>query len=237
MTEIKIANVGSQDTEGDQSGQERIMRSIRGSTVAIALLAATAAIGGPAAGQERWLVRARAVRLVPADNSTAIPALGVPEDAIDVSSKTIPDVDISYFLTPNIGIELVLTVPQKHHVSIDGVGRIGSFKHLPPTLLAQYHFLPDARFSPYVGAGINYTIIYDDKITVPGVGNLRTENSSIGPAVQIGADYHLDRNWLLNVDFKYIGLRTDVKVESTATKVTKVKVDPFLFGIGIGYRF
>jgi outer membrane protein len=213
------------------------MRSIRGSTVAIALLAATAAISGPAAGQEGWLVRARAVRLVPADESSAIPALGVPGDAIDINSKTIPDVDVSYFMTPNFALELVLTVPQKQRVSIDGVGRIGSFRHLPPTLLAQYHFLPDSQFSPYVGAGINYTLIYHDRITVPGVGNLRTENSSVGPAVQIGADYHLDRNWLLNVDFKYIGIRTDVKLESTATKVTKVKVDPFLFGIGIGYRF
>ncbi len=35
--------------------------------------------------------------------------------------------------------------------------KIGTLKHLPPTLLAQYHFTNLGAFKPYVGAGINYT--------------------------------------------------------------------------------
>ena len=34
---------------------------------------------------------------------------------------------------------------------------IGSFKHLPPTLTAQYHFTNLNGFKPYLGAGVNYT--------------------------------------------------------------------------------
>ena len=55
--------------------------------------------------------------------------------------KTIPELDISYFFTPNIAAELVLTVPQEHRVYLNGTD-IGSFKHLPPTLTLQYHFMP-----------------------------------------------------------------------------------------------
>ena len=99
-------------------------------------------------------VRARAVHLDPADKSDPVGGTGA-SDRISVSSKTIPELDVSYFFTKNIAAELVLTYPQKHDVSLDGA-KIGTVKHLPPTLLVQYHFLPDASFRPYVGAGVNY---------------------------------------------------------------------------------
>ena len=109
------------------------------------------------AQQSPWLVRARAVHLSPADKSDPIGGVGA-SDRLTVSSKTIPEIDISYFFTPNIAAELILTYPQKHDVMLDGA-KIGTFKHLPPTLTAQYHFMPDAQINPYVGAGINYTNI------------------------------------------------------------------------------
>ena len=87
-----------------------------------------------------WQVRVRAVHLNPADKSDPLGGVGA-SDRIGVSNKTIPEVDISYFVTPNISAELVLTYPQKHDVTLDGQ-KIGTFKHLPPTLLAQYHFTP-----------------------------------------------------------------------------------------------
>ena len=122
--------------------------------VATTLLGTLCAV--PALAQEtqgNWLVRARAVRLDPANKSDAIGALAVPEDAITINNKTIPEVDITYFFTPNIAAELVLTVPQKQRVTIEqsalgGPVDIGTFKHLPPTLTLQYHFLPEGTFRP-----------------------------------------------------------------------------------------
>ena len=116
-------------------------------------------LGGVALGamaqETPWQVRARAVHINPADKSDPIGGVG-PSDLITVSSKTIPEVDISYFFTPNISTELVLTYPQKHDVYVDGQS-VGTFKHLPPTLLAQYHFTPSSQVSPYVGVGVNWT--------------------------------------------------------------------------------
>jgi outer membrane protein len=191
-------------------------------------------LGGVALGamaqETPWQVRARAVHINPADKSDPIGGVG-PSDLITVSSKTIPEVDISYFFTPNISTELVLTYPQKHDVYVDGQS-VGTFKHLPPTLLAQYHFTPSSQVSPYVGVGVNWTTFSKNKI-LDGQGSL--EHDSFGLALQAGLDYKLDKNWSINVDIKKVQIRSDVLV--AGTKVSKVKVDPVLFGVGVGYRF
>ncbi|MBC3883757.1 OmpW/AlkL family protein [Undibacterium griseum] len=182
------------------------------------------------AQQSPWMVRARVVNISPANGSDPVGGVGA-ADRIAVSNKTIPEVDISYFVTPNWSAELVLTYPQKHDVTLDGA-TIGSFKHLPPTLTAQYHFTPDAAFSPYIGAGVNYTRISDVNL-LKGAADL--EKSSVGFAVQAGVDFKLDKNWSLNLDVKKVQIRSDVT--AGGTKISAVKVDPWLVGVGVGYRF
>jgi outer membrane protein len=177
-----------------------------------------------------WQVRARAVHINPADKSDPVGGTGA-SDRIGVSDKTIPEVDITYFVTPNISAELVLTYPQKHDVYLDGK-TIGTFKHLPPTLLAQYHFSPSSQVSPYIGLGVNWTTFSKNKI-LNGAGSL--EHDSFGLAAQAGVDFKLDKNWSLNLDIKKVQIRSDVMI--SGAKVSKAKVDPVLFGVGVGYRF
>jgi outer membrane protein len=202
-----------------------------------------ALIALPAQAQEaqgNWLVRARAVRIDPANHSDAIGALAIPADAITVNDKTIPEVDITYFFTPNIATELVLTVPQKQTVTVEqsalgGPVAIGSFKHLPPSLMLQYHFAPDAQIRPYVGAGVNYTRISSVNLNVPTVGRLDLDHNSFGLAVGAGVDFAVAKNVFLNFDVKKVQIRTDVSLGGT--KLSTVKVDPWLIGVGVGYRF
>ncbi|MCA3221405.1 MAG: OmpW family protein [Burkholderiales bacterium] len=206
---------------------------------ALALAAAAVAVIVPdlaSAQAGTVVVRGRVTQIAPADKSDPIPALGVRADAITVSDKTISEVDFTYFLTDNFAAELILTYPQRHDVSLNGT-KIGSFKHLPPTLLAQYHFNPRGQFNPYVGAGINYTLISSVDLTVPGVGALDLEDSSVGYALQLGLDYNIDKNWSLNFDAKFVQIQSDVKLKATGATVSKVKVDPYLWSIGVGYRF
>lgn len=205
-----------------------------------AALLAPSAQAQTADTQGPWLVRLRAVRLDMANKSDAIPSLAVPQNAITVNDKTIPEVDVSYFFTPNIAAELVLTVPQKQRVTVQqsalgGPTDIGSFKHLPPTLMLQYHFRPDATVRPYVGAGINYTRLSGVNLYVPTVGRLDLDRNSWGLAVGGGVDIALAKNWFLNLDVKKVQIRSDVKLGTQ--KVSQVKVDPWLFGVGVGYRF
>lgn len=190
------------------------------------------AAGTPAGAQPEgnWMVRLRGTYLDVAQKSDPVGGVGA-SDRIGVNNKWIPELDVTYFFTPHLAAELVLTIPQKHDVHLDG-NRIGSFKHLPPTLLVQYHLLPHATFRPYVGAGLNFTRIWGADIA----GNtLSLDRWSIAPALQIGMDYRLTRNWYLNADIKKVWLSTDVK--AAGAKVSEVKLDPWLFSVGVGYRF
>lgn len=105
--------------------------------------------------------------------------------------------------------------------------KIGSLKHLPPSLLLQYHFTNFGAFKPYVGAGVNYTRFSSVKLPA----GLDVKRNSWGGALQVGFDYALDKNWSLNVDVKKVYIDTDVRGVGT------FKVDPVLFGVGVGYRF
>jgi outer membrane protein len=204
--------------------------------LALMVMAAGSVSTAARADEGSWLVRARAVRLHMADQSEAIPSLGVPSDAIQANDKTIPEIDITYFFTKNIAAELILTVPQKQDVTLSGA-KIGTFKHLPPTLTVQYHFLPDGMVRPYVGAGVNYTRISSVALNVPGVGDLDLESSSLGGALQVGVDVKVADNLFVNLDVKKVWISSDVMLKSTGAKVSSVTLDPIAFSVGIGYRF
>jgi outer membrane protein len=215
---------------------------------AIAGVCATAALGlasfsvqAQTAQEGPWLVRVRAVHLQSAnDNSdklhnTLTSVVGKPADA-SINDKWLPELDISYFITPNIAAELVLTYPQKQDLSVTGVGKIGSFKHLPPTLSAQYHFSPTSMFRPYIGLGVNYTNISDVKFDSNVAAlNLGLKHNSWGLSAQIGADIEVAKNLYLNVDIKKVQIKTTVY--SNGADIGEFKVDPLLVGVGLGMRF
>jgi outer membrane protein len=195
------------------------------------MMAVIGLVGSNVMAQESpLLVRARAVYIDPANQSAPVGGAGA-SDRIHASTKTIPELDVSYFFTPNWAAELILTYPQKHDVTLDGA-KIGSFKHLPPTLTAQYHFLPGANINPYVGAGVNYTLISSVSL-LNGAGSL--EHDSMGLALQAGVDFKLDKNWSINLDVKKVQIRSDVNI--SGVRASEVKVDPLLVGVGVGYRF
>jgi outer membrane protein len=168
------------------------------------------------------LVRARAVHLDSANkDSTGL--------NLSVNNKWLPEVDVSYFFSPNLAVELILTVPQKHSVSA-GDTRIGSLRHLPPTLSLQYHFA-GAGFKPYVGAGLNYTRF--SSVHLPDGVDIK--RNSVGMSLQAGVDIPLDKNLYLNLDVKKVYLGT--KVSAGGSELGKFKVDPLLIGVGLGWRF
>jgi outer membrane protein len=197
-------------------------------TKQLIVIAALASCGlGVAQAQTQessWMVRARAVHLDMSNKDGT--GLG-----LTVNNRTIPEVDLSYFFSPNLAIELVLTVPQRQIVSSNGI-EIGTFKHLPPSLIMQYHFTGQQGIKPYVGAGLNYTHISSVNI-LSGAGGL--DSHSWGAALQAGVDFPLDRNWSLNLDLKKIYLKTDVY--ASGINAGTLKLNPVMAGIGLGYRF
>jgi outer membrane protein len=153
---------------------------------------------------------------------------------LNVNDKTIPELDVSYFLNKNVAAELILTVPQKQHVYSNATD-LGTFKHLPPTLTLQYHFTDLHGYKPYVGAGVNYTRINQENLSTNGVNRVTLSNSSVGLALQAGVDLPLTKQLSLNLDVKKVQLKTKVYVDGVDHGT--LKLDPVLVGVGVGYRF
>jgi outer membrane protein len=114
---------------------------------------------------------------------------------------------------------------------------------LPPTLTLQYHFAPEGRIRPYVGAGVNYTLFYSEKAsdgleTAVGPTKVRMSDS-FGYAVQAGVDVPIGKRTFFNLDVKYIDIDTTARIDTTAigTQRLRMHLDPLVFGIGFGMKF
>jgi len=182
-------------------------------------------------GDSPWLVRIRALGIIPetGGSSTSL----TPSGSLKIDNTVVPELDISYFFTQNISTELVLATSKHTVKSTTGNNNLGSVWVLPPTLTAQYHFLTDQKFQPYLGAGVNYTHFYN---TDAGAFSEIHYKDTFGPALQAGADYKLDNHWLLNIDVKQVWIQPDVSVNSGAV-TAKAHINPLLIGAGVGYRF
>lgn len=177
-----------------------------------------------------WMVRGRVLGMIPDENDGR---LGGAPAGLRVNNAVMPELDFSYFFTDNFAAELILAATP-HDVSLSGTGKITELWVLPPTLTFQYHHHMGA-FKPYVGVGVNYTIILDSDGTA-AIGGVDSWEDAFGFAVQFGFDYALDDRWSLNFDVKKIWLNLDAKVTAAGTKAS-VDLDPWVIGAGLGYRF
>ncbi|WP_034057909.1 OmpW/AlkL family protein [Lacinutrix jangbogonensis] len=184
----------------------------------------------------KFQVRLRALAVVPNESAT-IETIG--GDAT-ITNAYVPELDLTYFFTKNIAAELILATTQHDVNAISTVAGdipLGDVRLLPPTLTVQYHFDGDL-VHPYVGAGINYTLFFD--ANSGPVADKVDYDSALGFAFQIGFDFDINDKWFINLDAKYLMLNTDVTVNATtalgATVGAEVDINPFIAGIGIGYR-
>ncbi|UUY08870.1 outer membrane beta-barrel protein [Pseudomonas sp. J452] len=203
------------------------------------------------------IVRAGAITVAPVEDSSELQVGGadVAGTKATVESDTQLGLNFAYMVTNNIGIELLAASPFTHEVGVRGVdaalgtpagtidGRLGETKQLPPTLSAIYYPLDSqSAFQPYLGLGINYTVMFDEDLSsrqeANGFSNLDIDDSW-GLSYQVGMDYMLSDNLLLNAQVRYI----DIDVTATLDHNTlgdvevDVDIDPFVYMIGLGYKF
>ena len=182
-----------------------------------------------------WQVRVRALGVI-TENSGSVN--GISGSDLSYSDTVVPELDITYYFTDNIAAELILGTTfadVNGEGTIDGLGKIGSAWLLPPTLTLQYHFTNFGDFKPYVGAGVNYTIFYNQ--SSDSADKLHIENT-FGLAVQAGFDYMLDDHWGVNLDVKKLFLEPDYDVTVAGNKLHgTAELNPWLIGAGITYRF
>jgi outer membrane protein len=191
--------------------------------VALLLAGSVTGVMAQSMSESPWQIRLRSVHLDSVNKDTT--PLG-----LSIDNKSFATIDFSYFFNKNLAAELSLTSDQKQRVYANGTD-IGSFKHLPPTLLLQYHFTDFDGFKPYVGGGIAYT--HFSSVSLPPGVTLDSHNW--GTAFQVGVDFPIDKNWSINLDVKKAYIRTDVYADGSS--LGRLRVDPLVYGVGIGYRY
>ena len=159
---------------------------------------------------------------------------------VEVESGSSVMLDLTYFFTPNLAFDILGAFPFTHDIVVVVEGdelQIAETRHLPPTFSLQYHFLPEGRFQPYVGVGVNWTTFFNtdtiDELANEGI-NLNLDDS-FGLAAQLGADFLVGDDWLVNVDVRHIDIETDAELGSL--EIGGVAIDPWVFSINLGYKF
>lgn len=175
-----------------------------------------------AASDSPWLVRAGISQVEPKSNNGSLGG------GVAVDRQIGPSLNVAYFFSPNIAVDVLGALPFEHDISIGGV-YAGSTKHVPPTVSLQYHFLPDAAVQPFVGVGANYTFFTDEKL-----GGVKLKDS-FGAAAQIGIDIPLNKQWLVGLDARYIDIDTTAKLGGV--DIGDVHIDPMVYSLNMGYRF
>ncbi len=190
-----------------------------------------------------WIVRAGLTNVTPDDSSSNVfvggADLGV---GVNVDNNSQLGLNVAYFVTDSLAIELLAASPFSHDIGLNTVGALGNTKHLPPTISANYYLADDSTaFQPYVGVGLNYTIFFDESFTAAnqnaGFSDLSLDDS-FGLSAQIGMDYLLDKNWLINASARWIDIDTEASFDLNGDQGTvDVTIDPMVYTLSIGYRF
>ena len=199
-----------------------------------------------------WIVRAGVTQVAPDASSSAVSvngdngtALGA-NSGVDVDDNEQLGLNIQYMMSKQWGVELLAATPFKHKVN--GTGDIagldvGEGKQLPPTLSVVYYVDTGSAFMPYLGAGINYTVLFDaepsDSLkSALGATKMKMDDS-IGLAVQVGVDYKVNKQWLVNASVRKIDIETDATISlSNGDRIdVNVDIDPYVYTLSVGYVF
>lgn len=194
------------------------------------------------------IVRAGAAGVLPDGDGGTHPA-APPGPNVEADDDWSLGLTATWMATNNIGVGVLAAWPFEHDIEtkggLAGTGDAGKTKHLPPTVTLQYHFNTTSKLHPYIGAGINYTNFFSEDInpgnTVlgPAVGSLKLDDSW-GLALEIGADYELQNNWLVSAQVWYVDIDTDATISGygdARDASFNVEIDPWVVMLGVGKKF
>ncbi|HYG07969.1 MAG TPA: OmpW family outer membrane protein [Stenotrophomonas sp.] len=203
-------------------------------TRSLALASALAATATPALAQSKgdWTLGVGVHQVAPKSDNGRLAAGTL---AVDVDRDIKPTITGEYFIADNLGIEILAALPFKHDINIDGLGRVGSSKQLPPVVSIQYHFNSQGKVSPFIGAGINYTTFFSEDTTGALAGSRLKLDDSWGLAAHAGVDFALSKNAALRVDARWIDI--DSKVKLDGQNIGTVNIDPMVYGVAYVHRF
>jgi outer membrane protein len=203
---------------------EQMMKKLTAAIVAT--LGLTAAGASIAAEPSTWILRIGAHNVAPKSDNHSV---------VNVDDGKMLTFNLTRMLTEHWGVEVLAALPFKHDINLNGGGKVADVKHLPPTFSMQYHFAPEAKIRPYLGAGLNATIFFSEHTTGALAGQKLSLGTSLGPAAQVGLDFDITDTWFLNADVRWLDI--DTKAKLGGTSLGDVAIDPITFGLSVGRQF
>jgi len=215
------------------------------------LLATTSLAGAqsaPGFAAGNVVVRAAFADITPLNGSSHVDGIG---GTVGVTSGVQPELDISYFLTDHLAVQLIATAT-RHEISANNTALtsllgskidLASTYVLPPAIVAQYHVAPHSALDPYVGAGVDFLFPFDTQDNKVALGGAQVVqkvgvSNAIGPTFNLGLNYNISGPWFLNVDYKQIVDQVTARVHTVLGLVkARDQLDPSVFSVGIAYRF
>ncbi|MEN1961011.1 OmpW family outer membrane protein [Luteimonas sp. MJ246] len=210
-------------------------RNTRSLSLPLLALAVAGTLAAPAAFAQSagdWTVAVGAHQVNPDSDNGKLAAGTLP---LDIGSSTRPTIAVEYFVRDNLGLEVLAALPFQHDISIDGLGRVGSTRHLPPTVSLQYHFNGHGTISPLLGVGLNYTTFFSEDARGALAGSKLELDDSFGLALHAGVDFKVGEKGAIRVDVRWMDIDSDVKLDGV--KLGSAKIDPLVYGAAYVMRF
>lgn len=213
-------------------------RTFKLGVLAAAVMASAPAVQAYEAGD--FIGRVGAVTVAPDASSDPITNLG-PDARVDVDNNTQLGLTLSYMLTDQLALGVLAATPFSHDIKGDGdlagLGKLAETKQLPPTITLQYFPMPSgSKLQPYVGAGVNYTVFFDEQTAGALAGTDIKLDDSFGLAAEVGLDYMITENIGVNAAVWWIDIDTDAKIEAV-NQTVDVEIDPLVYMVGLSYKF
>lgn len=149
-------------------------------------------------------------------------------------------------LTPTVsgGLGLAMVAGTSAKLKGDDGEVVATVRQWAPTAFINYTFLDkSSAFRPFAGVGVNYTH-FKAKSTAVGSdlyndGNVKIElTDSIGLAFHVGANYKIDKNWLLNASWSTAAVKNHITVSTDHSRQTATyRFHPSVFSLMVGYQY
>jgi outer membrane protein len=160
------------------------------------------------------------------------PNIDSPVVHAEADTNVTPVVNLSYFVTPNLALHSAAATTH-HRLTANG-SDLGGVSIVPFNFQVQWHFIPDQRISPYVGAGVNHPVYYDQG--GPVLDHVEHFHGQTGAIAELGVDFAVGRRTFITLDWKRFWMKTDVILKG-GPKLETITLDPDAITLAYGIRF
>lgn len=232
MTAIKAQAPAAAETS-PQPHEQRALR-MKQKLLPALLAAVLASTALPAAAQSAgdWTLGLGVHQVDPKSGNGSLAGGTLP---LSIGSDAKPSLTFEYFLRDNLGLEVLAAWPFQHDISIEGLGRVATTKHLPPTVSLQYHFNDEGTVSPVLGVGLNYTTFFSEDTRGALEGSDLELGDSWGLAAHAGLDFRVSEKAAIRVDVRWIDIDSRVRVDGA--NLGTANIDPLVYGAAYVMKF